>query len=103
VPGGGQNPLEAAQLGCPVLFGPHMDNFEELAASLLRAGGARRVADAAELAAAVALLLEDRAARERMSACARAAAASQAGALEATLGALAPLLERTLGPVDAGA
>ena len=32
----------------------------------LRAGGARRVADAADLAAAVALLLEDRAARDRM-------------------------------------
>jgi len=103
VRGGGQNPLEAAQLGCPVLFGPHMENFEELAAGLLRAGGARRVADGAELAAAVALLLENRAARAQMATCARAAAASQGGALEATLGALAPLLERTLGPVDAGA
>ena len=27
--GGGQNPLEAARLGCPLLFGPHMANFME--------------------------------------------------------------------------
>jgi 3-deoxy-D-manno-octulosonic-acid transferase len=103
VPEGGQNPLEAARLGCAVLFGPHMDNFDELAASLLRAGGARRVADAAELAAAVALLLRDPAARAEMASRARAAAASEAGALDATLAALAPLLERTLGAADAGA
>ena len=100
---GGQNPLEAAGLGCATLFGPHMDNFEELAASLLRAGGARRVADGAELAAAVALLLQDPAARAEMASRARAAAASEAGALDATLAALAPLLERTLGAADAGA
>ena len=103
VPEGGQNPLEAARLGCAVLFGPHMGNFEELAASLLRAGGARRVADAAELAAAVALLLDDPAARADMASRARAAAARAAGALDETLAALAPLLERTLGPADARA
>ena len=103
VPEGGQNPLEAARLGCPVLFGPHMDNFEELAGSLLRAGGAQQVANARELAAAVALLLEDRPARTRMAERARLAAKSEAGALSSTLTALAPLLERTVGPADAGA
>jgi 3-deoxy-D-manno-octulosonic-acid transferase len=103
VPEGGQNPLEAARLGCAVLFGPHMENFEELAASLLRTGGARRVADGAELGAAVALLLQDPAARAEMASRARAAAAREAGALDATLAALAPLLERTLGAADAGA
>ena len=34
---------------------------------------------------------------------ARVAAKSEAGALAATLAALTPLLERTLGPADAGA
>lgn len=47
VPHGGQNPLEAARLGCPILFGPHTQNFEESVDRLLAAGGAIRVALAA--------------------------------------------------------
>jgi 3-deoxy-D-manno-octulosonic-acid transferase len=30
VPHGGQNPLEAARLGCPILIGPHHFNFGEI-------------------------------------------------------------------------
>lgn len=35
IPHGGQNPTEAVRLGCPVIFGPHMENFREDAAALL--------------------------------------------------------------------
>ncbi len=57
VPHGGQNPLEAARLGCPVLLGPHMANFTEATAALLGAGAARQLPDADMLAAAVADML----------------------------------------------
>lgn len=103
VPYGGQNPLEAARLGCPVLFGPHMDNFRDLARRLEEAGGARVVGDPAALAAALVALLTDPGEGARMAACARAAAAAEADVLAATLAALDPLLARTLGTVDAGA
>jgi 3-deoxy-D-manno-octulosonic-acid transferase len=53
VPHGGQNPLEPARLGAPILFGPHMFNFEEPVARLLAAGGAVRLADPAMLAPAL--------------------------------------------------
>jgi 3-deoxy-D-manno-octulosonic-acid transferase len=46
---GGHNPLEAAQRGLPVVFGPHMDNFREIAAVLCEAGGAFQVCNEIEL------------------------------------------------------
>jgi 3-deoxy-D-manno-octulosonic-acid transferase len=55
-PFGGQNLIEAAACGCPVVMGPHTFNFTEAAKLALTAGAATRVADiAAGVAAAVAL------------------------------------------------
>ena len=59
VPTGGHNVLEPALLGLPVLFGPHMFNFTEAGARLLKAEAAVQVANAAELAAAVDRWLAD--------------------------------------------
>ena len=101
VPHGGQNPLEPARLGCPVLLGPHTHNFAEIAARLVQAGAARRVADSAELARTLAALLPDRAGRAEMAARGLALADAVAGAGRETLAKLGPLLDRTL--ADAGA
>ena len=50
-PLGGQNLIEAAACGCPLLMGPHTDNFAQAAEQALAAGAALRLA---ELPAAVA-------------------------------------------------
>lgn len=42
---GGHNPLEAARFGCPILFGPHMDDFSEISSGLLNGGGALQISD----------------------------------------------------------
>ena len=46
-PLGGQNLIEAAACGCPVLMGPHTFNFAEAAEQAQAAGAAQRVADLA--------------------------------------------------------
>ena len=96
VPHGGQNPLEAARLGCPTLFGPHTGNFEEMTAHLLDVAAARRVGDADELARAVDALLADSAAREQMANQGREAGAAEEGVLIRVQQALMPLLEREI-------
>ncbi|WP_022664381.1 3-deoxy-D-manno-octulosonic acid transferase [Desulfospira joergensenii] len=50
---GGHNPLEPAMFGKPVLFGPHMADFLEVAALLKQGRGAVEVCDAEDLAAAL--------------------------------------------------
>lgn len=46
---GGHNPVEAGIHGIPVLFGPHMEDFSELAAILTENGGAFRIRDKTDL------------------------------------------------------
>jgi 3-deoxy-D-manno-octulosonic-acid transferase len=74
-PGGGQNPLEPARLGCAVATGPHTGNFLDAAQVLETAGGLARVADAAALTAWVAAMLADpaRCAASGEAGCAAAA------------------------------
>ena len=56
---GGQNPVEAILAGCPVLFGPQMQNFAALREALLSAGGAVEIHDANDLAAETVRLFTD--------------------------------------------
>ena len=67
IPGpGGHNPVEPAQLGCPIVTGPHVDNWREIYAALIGAGAAVVVNDALELTAAFAdVLAQPAAARDR--------------------------------------
>jgi 3-deoxy-D-manno-octulosonic-acid transferase len=92
VPRGGQNLLEPAALGCPVLFGPRVENVRAAAEALVAAGGGFRAADSAELTALVLRLGTDAAARAAAGERARAVVESERGALERTLDAAAALL-----------
>ncbi|HSN79201.1 MAG TPA: glycosyltransferase N-terminal domain-containing protein, partial [Rhodoferax sp.] len=68
-PLGGQNLIEAAACGCPVVMGPHTFNFLEAAEQALAAGAAQRVADLGQAVAGLgALLREDTLANARLAA-----------------------------------
>jgi 3-deoxy-D-manno-octulosonic-acid transferase len=82
---GGQNPMEAIAASRPVLFGPRMDNFHDLAAELLATQGAVQVQDVSSLAAACARLLADPAARDRQASAASRLLARHAGAAARTV------------------
>ena len=94
LPLGGQNLIEPAALGKPVLIGPHTFNFAESTDDAIAAGGAQRVADAAALVTAAARLLRDDAARAAMGEGALAFANRYRGATRRTLALLAPLIQR---------
>jgi 3-deoxy-D-manno-octulosonic-acid transferase len=77
---GGQNLIQALAHGKPVLHGPHMQNFRDVAALAAQAGATRVCATTDELRAVLATLLRSAAERERMGAAARQLAESSRGA-----------------------
>lgn len=82
---GGHNPLEPAIHGKPILFGPDMRDFRQIAAWLLEAGGARQVGDAKALSEALSHLLDDRSEAMQMGERAKAVVVSHQGAVSRTL------------------
>ena len=92
VDAGGHNILEPAAYGKAVVFGPHMHNFTEIAATFLENRAAEQVANAAELEAALLSLLTDPVRRARLGAAARALVDANRGARGRTLDVIAHLL-----------
>lgn len=80
LPFGGQNLIEAAACGKPVLLGPHTYNFAEASAQALAQGAARRCADAQEVIAQGVRLLADADERQHMGAAGLAFVAANQGA-----------------------
>jgi len=64
---GGQNPVEAAIAGKPVVFGPHMENFANIVRLLLEHGAAIQVAGPAALKSEIARLLAGPGLRREMT------------------------------------
>ena len=86
---GGHNLLEPAAVGTPVVSGPHLHNFSDIARQLEAAGALRIGADATAVGDLVQALLEDASARERMREAGLALVQAGRGALKRTLDLIA--------------
>ena len=91
---GGHNLLEAAAVGTPVVFGPHMFNFEEIGAMALERGAGVQIDSAEPLASAIADFLENTKRRLKAGEAGKELVKENRGALEKNL----QLLERYIGP-----
>lgn len=89
---GGHNILEPAAFGKPILFGPHMHNFKEIAETFLTNGAALQVASDRDLEAALLGLVTDPVRRARLGAAAKALVEANRGAKDKTLRVFAELL-----------
>ncbi|HIJ79090.1 MAG: 3-deoxy-D-manno-octulosonic acid transferase [Desulfobulbaceae bacterium] len=94
VPERGHNPLEPAVFGKPVMFGPHMEDFEEISRDLLKVGGAREVKGEDEIFACVSGWLSDNNERERVGAQGRQLVLRQQGVTQRHLALIDDILAR---------
>jgi 3-deoxy-D-manno-octulosonic-acid transferase len=93
VSAGGHNPIEPALWSKPVLFGPSMENFRAIAATLLEANGAFQVSSADEMGILLATLAGNPAACQRAGQAARAVVERERGATARCASRIAALLE----------
>ncbi|SFU84932.1 3-deoxy-D-manno-octulosonic-acid transferase [Polaromonas sp. YR568] len=87
-PLGGQNLIEAAACGCPVVMGPHTFNFTEAAELAVEEGAARRVVDMEQGVRAARKLMDKPEARAAAVAAGLAFADRNRGATAKTVSAL---------------
>ena len=92
VPAGGHNLLEPAGFGKPPLFGPSVENFQEVAAAFLARGAALQVDSPEALGVAWIGLIEDGERNRRMGETARALVEDNRGATERTVKRIVSLL-----------
>ncbi|WP_439850438.1 lipid IV(A) 3-deoxy-D-manno-octulosonic acid transferase [Pseudomonas syringae] len=94
VPNGGHNLLEPAALARPILSGPHLFNFLEIAAKLRNAGALEEVSDATTLAAVVQRLIDQPELASGMAEAGLAVMKANQGALQRLLDGIGRLIAR---------
>lgn len=90
---GGHNILEPAAMGLPVVYGPHMFNFNAISELFLHYQAALQVADKESLEYALNNLLTDKSAAEEMAQQAKQLIEQNAGAMDKMLLLLKPYLQ----------
>ncbi len=93
LPHGGQNLIEAAAAGCPILLGQHTWNFLDVAEQAIRSGAALRITDPAALANTVARLHADPLALQAMRQAGKAFSFAHRGATDKVMAMLGPVLD----------
>jgi 3-deoxy-D-manno-octulosonic-acid transferase len=92
VASGGHNILEPAVAGKPIVVGPHMENFQEIADTFRAESALVQVGSADELGREVSALLLDEPRRRDLGEKARGLVGRNRGAVSRTTDALVPLL-----------
>lgn len=99
VPLGGSDMMEVAALAKPMCFGPHVDNFADVAERLLKARGAVQFMKDDDLVATLRLLLTDRAAAEAMGRRGQDVVRENTGATRRTVEMLCRVLGQYAEPI----
>lgn len=92
--GGGHNPLEAAQLGCAVLHGPHIQNLQQIFDDMDSAGAATKVGGEKELSETLAGLFESTILLQELQKAGHAFAEGKAGVIHRVIDEIQPLLDQ---------
>jgi 3-deoxy-D-manno-octulosonic-acid transferase len=91
---GGHNVLEPAVFGKPIVFGPYMSNFAEIAEAFVTNGAGVQLAGDQDLDETLLSLMSDPVRRARLGAAARALVEANRGANDKSVTVLADLLPR---------
>jgi 3-deoxy-D-manno-octulosonic-acid transferase len=89
---GGHNPIEPASMGIPVLFGPHMEDFSEIAKSLMDCDGGKTVQNEDELSQTLKSLLKSPESRKSNGLSAKSVVDSHRGVIDKHLNLIQTLL-----------
>jgi len=82
---GGQNPIEPASLGKPIIFGRHMFNFQDAAKILLECKAAMEAEDSEGLYSAIRFLLDNPEERKKLGINAKETISKNSGSAQKTI------------------